>query len=453
MRERLVVIGGDAAGMSAASQARRRRPVDQLEIVAFERGMYSSYAACGLPYFVADDITDVDRLIARSPEAHRANEIDLRLRHDVLAIDVERRSVRVRDLDAGSERDEPFDQLVIATGARPRRPPLPGIALPGIHGVHTIPDALDLRGDLTAPKARPRAVVVGGGYVGLEMAEAFLARGCAVVIVHRGTHPMATLDDDVGHRVAVAMRDLGIALHLATAVVGFEAGPDGRVSAVQTDRGTISADVVALGLGIEPNAEIAVAAGIAVGDAGGISTDPRLATNVDGVWAAGDCVESHHRVSGRPALIALGTHANKQGRVVGINVSGGDAEFPGVIGTAITKVCDIEIARTGLSERECAGFGIDHVAATIESTTRAGYYPGADPITVKIVAERSTGRMLGGQIVGGIGAGKRIDAIAVAVWNAMSVDAFAQLDLAYAPPFSPVWDGSLIAARKAAELV
>jgi NADPH-dependent 2,4-dienoyl-CoA reductase/sulfur reductase-like enzyme len=453
MRERLVVIGGDAAGMSAASQARRRRSPSQLDIVAFERGSFSSYAACGLPYFVGDDVSGVDALIARSPEQHRANGIDLRMRHDVTAIDVERRSVRVRDLDAGAEHDEPFDQLVIATGARPRRPPLPGIELAGVHGVHTIPDALDLRSELATPSEQPRAVVVGGGYVGLEMAEAFLARGCAVELVHRGPQPMATLDDDMGRLVAEKMRALGIVLHLGATVTGFGAGADGRVGTVQTDRGDIAADVVALGLGIEPNIEIARAAGVAIGQAGGIVTDERMATDVVGVWAAGDCVETRHRVSGRSVLIALGTHANKQGRVVGINLTGGDTAFPGVIGTAITKVCAIEIARTGLSERECAALGIDHVAATIEGTTRAGYYPGADPITVRIVAARSTGRMLGAQIVGGAGAGKRIDAVAVAIWNEMSVEQFAQLDLAYAPPFSPVWDPLLIAARKAADLV
>jgi NADPH-dependent 2,4-dienoyl-CoA reductase/sulfur reductase-like enzyme len=451
MAERLVVVGGDAAGMSAASQARRRRDPDQLEIVAFERGDYSSYSACGLPYFVADDVHDVERLIARTPEQHRANGIDLRMRHDVLAIDTVRRRVRVRDLDAGVERDEPFDQLVIATGASPIRPDLPGIDTPGIFGVHTLPDSIAIRADIE-PGVRHRAVIVGAGYIGLEMAEAMLARGFDVVVVHRGRQPMATLDDDMGGRVADAMRALGIELHLGAEVQGFATGTDGRVDAVVTSAGDIAADIVVLGIGVRPNSQLASDAQIRVGASGGITTDSRMATSVDGIWAAGDCVETRHRVSGQPVAIALGTHANKQGRVAGINVAGGRAEFPGVIGTAITQVCDTEIGRTGLSERECERLGLDAVAATIESTTRAGYYPGAAPVAVKVVAERGTARLLGAQIVGGVGSAKRIDSFALAVWNEMRAAEFSQVDLAYAPPFSPVWDPALIAARKVADL-
>ncbi len=459
--ERLVVIGGDAAGMSAASQARRRRGSDDLDIVAFERGEYTSYAACGLPYYVSGDIVDADRLIARTPEAHRANAIDVRTRHEVVAIDLDRRIVRVRDVRSDIERAERFDQLVIATGAAPIRPDLPGIDLDGVHGVHTVPDALrierDIVGAASSAAERPgsarrrRAVVVGGGYVGLEMAEALLTRGYEVTLVHRGHQPMPTLDDDMGARVATAMRELGITVVVDTEVVGFTAGADGRVGAVDTSNGVLPAEVVVLGIGVRPNSGLAATAGLEVGRSGGITVDDRLATSVPGVWAAGDCIETLHRVSGEAVAIGLGTHANKQGRVVGINVTGGHARFPGVIGTAITKVCDIEIARTGLSVSECERLGIDAVAATIEGTTRAGYYPGAAPIAVKTIAERSTGRTLGAQIVGGVGAGKRIDAAAVAIWNAMTIDALINVDLAYAPPFSPVWDPLLIAARKTAD--
>ena len=460
--ERLVVIGGDAAGMSAASQARRRRGVDDLAIVAFERGEYTSYAACGLPYYVAGDIVDADRLIARTPEAHRANAIDVHMLHEVVAIDVDRRVVRVRDLQRDVERDEPFDQLVVATGATPIRPELAGIDLHGVHGVHTVPDALRIERDIVGvargtdrpiSRGRQRAVVVGGGYVGLEMAEALLARGFDVTLVHRGRQPMPTLDEDMGARVATAMRGLGIDVVVDTEVSGFTPGADGRVGAVETSNGGLPADVVVLGIGVRPNGGLAAAAGLAVGRSGGIAVDDRLATSAPGIWAAGDCIETHHRVSGEAVAISLGTHANKQGRIVGINVTGGLERFPGVIGTAITKVCDIEIARTGLSVSECERVGVDAVAATIEGTTKAGYYPGADAIAVKTVAERSTGRMLGAQIIGGAGAGKRIDAAAVAIWNEMTIDALINVDLAYAPPFSPVWDPLLIAARRTADLV
>jgi NADPH-dependent 2,4-dienoyl-CoA reductase/sulfur reductase-like enzyme len=442
--------------MSAASTARRRRGADELDVVAFERGSITSYAACGLPYYIGDEVESAESLIARSPEQHRANGIDVRLRHEVLGIDPGAGRIRVRDLDAGREHDEPYDRLLIATGAAPLRPQLPGIDLAGVFGLHTIPDALALRARLDGAEspARLRAVVVGGGYIGIEMVEALLARGCTVTLIHRGEQPMPTLDADMGERVAAALRALGVELRSDTDATGFVAGPDGRVAAVATESSEVPADVVVLGLGIRPRSELARDAGIAIGaGSGGITTDSSMATSAEGIWAAGDCVETHHRITGRPVFVALGTHANKQGRVAGINLSGGSARFPGVVGTAITKVASTEIARTGLDEREAATAGFAAVAATIEGSTRAGYYPAAAPIAIKVVAERGTGQLLGAQIVGGPGSGKRIDAVAVALWNDMTVDDFAQLDLAYAPPFSPVWDPLLIAARRVADLV
>jgi NADPH-dependent 2,4-dienoyl-CoA reductase/sulfur reductase-like enzyme len=211
--------------------------------------------------------------------------------------------------------------------------------------------------------------------------------------------------------------------------------------------------VVVLGLGVRPDTRLAAAAGVPVGESGGIQVDRRMHTPVDGVWAAGDCVESLHRLSGRRVVVALGTHANKQGRVAGINIGGGYATFPGVIGTAVTKVCDLEVARTGLSEREATEAGFRFVTASVDSTTRAGYFPGAKPIRVKIIAERRTGRMLGAQIVGREGAAKRIDVLATAIWNDMTASDMLSVDLSYAPPFAPVWDPVLIAARKAFEAV
>lgn len=445
MTERLVVVGGDAGGMSAASQARRRRDPADLEVVAFERGDYTSYSACGLPYFVAGAVPEVGRLIARTPEQHRANGIDLYLRHEVRGIDLERRAVEVVALDDGTTREVVFDQLVIATGATPVRPALPGADARGVHGIQTITDGIALRDHIERSPHR-RAVVVGGGYVGLEMAEAMARRDFEVVVVDQATQPMTTLDDDMGALVARALRDIGVEVRLGVGVEAFETGDDGHVRAVVTSDGAIPTDLVVLGLGVRPNVELARDAGIALGERG-IATNARMATNVDDVWAAGDCAETTHRITGEPVAIALGTHANKQGRVVGINATGGSIEFPGVIGTAVTKVCDYEVARTGLSEREAVAHRFDHASATIESTTRAGYYPGAQPITVKIVAERATGRLLGAQIIGREGAAKRIDVLAAAIWNAMTAEEFGQLDLGYAPPFSPVWDPVLIAAR------
>ncbi len=448
---RLVVVGGDAGGMTAASLARRRTTPDELRIVAFERGEYTSYSACGIPYFVGEVVSDIDSLVARAPDAHRRNGIDVRTRTEVTSIDTRRRSVTARALDTGREIVEPFDDLVIATGATPERPSLPGIHAPGVHGVQTLADGIDLHADVEAntDEGSP-VVVVGGGYVGLELAEALHRRGRRVTVVEAEREPMATLDLDMCALVALAIRNLGIELLTETKVDGFETGADGRVRAVVVGDHTIDARLVVLGLGVAPNVTLAREAGIRIGDSGGIAVDARMATSAPHVWAAGDCVECHHRVSNRPVAIALGTHANKQGRVVGINVTGGDATFGGVVGTAVTKICDHEIARTGLNEREAREAGFDFTTATIESTTRAGYYPGASPINVKIVVERSTGRLLGAQIVGREGAAKRIDVLATAIWNEMTVEEIERLDLGYAPPFSPVWDPVLVAARRAA---
>jgi NADPH-dependent 2,4-dienoyl-CoA reductase/sulfur reductase-like enzyme len=450
MTERLAVVGGDAAGMSAAATARRRRGPGELEIVAFERGGLTSYSACGIPYYVGDLFDDVDELIARSPEEHRRRGIDVRTRHDVVAIDTAARTLTVRDLDVDPDATsvEPYDQLVIATGGRPKHPAIPGIDARGVFGIQHVDDGIALRQAIEARGAR-RAVVVGGGYIGLEMAESMLRRGLEVVLVDRGRVPMHTLDEDMGDLVADALRELGVDVRLGEAATAVES-EDGQVTAVVTAQGRYPADVVVLGLGTRPAGELAAAAGIEVGASGGISTDDHQRTSADGVFAAGDCVEVHHRLLRRPVAIALGTHANKQGRVVGINATGGDAVFAGVIGTAVAKVCTEEIARTGLTQREADGAGFDTFVTVIDATSRAGYLPEATPIRVRFVTERRTGRLLGAQIVGREGAAKRIDVLAACIWNQMTVEEILSLDLGYAPPFSPLWDPVLVAARAAA---
>ncbi len=451
-QERLVVIGADAAGMSAASQARRRRGPDDLAIVAFDRGNYASYSACGIPYFVGGVVHDLDALIARTPATFRDDYgIDVHLRHDVVAIDVDRGAVQVVALDDGATRWEPFDQLMVATGAVPVRPAVPGIDAEGIFGVQTLDDGVALR--RAVEQRRPeRVVIVGGGYIGLEMAEAFGTLGLDTHLVDAGPQIMATLDPDMATLVADALREFGTTLHLDARVTGFDT-TEGHVSAVITEHATLPAELVVLGLGAAPDTALAANAGIPTGASGALAVDPRQHTPIERVWAAGDCAEKTHRVSGRPVAIALGTHANKQGRVAGINLGGGHATFPGVLGTAATKVCALEVARTGLGEAEAtsAGFAIETVV--VESTTRAGYYPGAQPITTKLIAEKRSGRLLGAQIVGQEGAAKRIDVLATAVWNEMTVEEISGLDLSYAPPFAPVWDPVLIAARKSWDAV
>ncbi len=447
------MIGGDAAGMSAASQARRLKGPDELEIVAFERGHFTSYSACGIPYWVGGDVPDRDQLIARTPEEHRARGIDLRLRTEVTEIDVDRQRVRARDVDSGAESWTSYDKLVIATGARPIRPDMPGADAPGVHGVQTLDDGQALIDTLARTRGR-RAVVVGAGYIGVEMAEALINRGYEVAVVNRGSEPMSTLDPDMGRLVHEAMEGLGITMVNDAAVTKILTGEDGHVRAVATDAAEYPADVVVLGIGVRPETTLAAQAGLPLGAHGGLLTD--LSMRVRGhtdIWAGGDCVEVLDLVSGQERHIALGTHANKHGQIIGTNIGGGYATFPGVVGTAVSKVCDLEIARTGLREKDARRAGLQFTSATIESTSRAGYYPDSNPMTVKMLAERRTGRLLGVQIVGREGAGKRVDIAAVALTARMTVEQMTALDLGYAPPFSPVWDPVLVAARKATTAV
>ncbi|MFE4900032.1 FAD-dependent oxidoreductase [Streptomyces cyaneofuscatus] len=447
----LGVWGGGGGAWPPAPQARRLKGPDELEIIAFERSTFTSYSACGIPYWVSGDVEGPDDLIARTPEEHRERDIDLRMRTEVTEIDVAGQRVRALDRESGDTYWTGFDKLVIATGARPVRPELPGIDAPGVHGVQTLGDGQALLDSLDAVGAEGprRAVVVGAGYIGVEMAEAMLKRGFEVTVLNRGEQPMATLDPDMGKLVHDAMDGLGITTVNGASVTKILTGPDGRVSEVATEERTYPADVVVLGIGVEPEAELAREAGLTVGPHGGILTDLAMrAVGHENIWAGGDCVEVLDLVAGRSRHIALGTHANKHGQVIGSNVGGGYGTFPGVVGTAVSKVCDLEIARTGLREKDARAVGLRFVTATIESTQRAGYYPGAKPMTVKMIAELRTGRLLGVQIVGREGAAKRVDVAAVALTAGMTVEQMTALDLGYAPPFSPVWDPVLVAARK-----
>jgi NADPH-dependent 2,4-dienoyl-CoA reductase/sulfur reductase-like enzyme len=408
----------------------------------FERGRATSYSACGIPFWIAGKVEHEADLVARTPEQHRANGLDVRMRTEVVGIDTDKGVVHWRELDGGAEGTEPYDDLVYATGSVPMRPPVEGID-----------DGVALRAELDSGRVQ-RVVVVGGGYIGLEIAEACRIRGLDVTVVDRSPTPVGTFDPDIGSYIARAVSSEGIEMVLSDGVAGIDVGPDGRARAVVTESGReLPADLVVLGLGVRPNVRLAREAGIPLGTSGGIAVDAQMRTQVPGVWAAGDCVESVHRLSGQRIVVALGTHANKQGRVAGINIGGGYATFPGVIGTAITRTCSVEAARTGLAEHEAGAAGYRFVTAAVDSTTKAGYFPGARPIRVKMIAEKRSGRLLGAQVVGEEGAAKRVDALAICLWNEMTVEEILSLDLSYAPPFAPVWDPVLIAARKASEAV
>jgi len=389
----------------------------------------------------------VRRLIAVTPETFRSEYgIDVRVLHEVEEIDPKNRRVLVKSLESKKGWWEPYDRLLIATGAVPFCPKVPGSDAAGIYGLHSLQSGITVREVVDSERPK-RAVVVGGGYIGLEMAEALLLRGLEVSLVERGEQVMGTLDPDMGALVSDAVIEVGVRLYRGESLEAFEIG-DGRVTAVVTDRRTLPADLVILGLGVRPRTELADRAGVALGVRGAIRVNGRMQTSVPGIWAAGDCAETFHLVSRRPVHIALGTIANKQGRVAGINLGGGYATFPGVVGTAASKICKWEVARTGLQEREIRELGLEFATARIKSTTRAGYYPNAGPITVKALAEKGSGRLLGAQIVGIEGAAKRIDIFATALHAGMTVQDMINLDLSYAPPYSNVWDPVLIAARQ-----
>ena len=443
MTERLVVIGGDAAGMTAASQAKRLGG-DDLDVVVLEQGPFTSYSACGIPYWVAGDVGSIDQLVARTPQEHRTRGIDVRLHARATAIDVRDRKVSVAGADPVL-----FDHLLIATGATPLRPDIPGLKAPNVLAVQTLDDGAHAVEVLQTrePDAHD-AVVIGGGYIGIEMAEALVRRGYAVTVIDRAPQPMTTLDPDLGRLVAEAMEGMGIDVVCEVEVEAVETDAGGSATGVRAGGTTYPADVVVLGLGVRPATDLAREAGLPLGETGGLRVDTRMRVEGhDRIWAAGDCVESWDLVAQRWVHVPLGTHANKQGLVVGSTLAGRDLEFPGIVKTAMSKVCDLEVARTGLGEDEARELGRDVVTATIETTTRAGYMPGAKPMTVKLLGERADGRLLGAQIVGREGAAIRIDTCATALWARMTAGQLVMSDLGYAPPFSSVWDPVQVAAR------
>lgn len=457
--QRIVIVGGDAAGMSAAHQALRAAKVAgrQVEVTVLEATRHTSYSACGIPYWIAGEVASGDDLVARTPEEHRAAGIDLLLGTRATALDLERRVVR-HDGGGSSPGEVPFDDVVLATGATALVPAwarsVDGALVAGVHPVKDLDDG-GLWRDLLARGAR-RAVVVGGGYIGLEMAEALLRRGLEVALVTR-SRVMGGLDADLGERIRAGLVDAGVQVLEGTQVAQVERAEGGSVVAVRTDRGErLPADAVVLAIGVAPATALGRDAGLPLGEAGGYLPDPggRLAP---GVWAAGDCCELEHRMTGRRAVVSLGTHANKLGRIVGENLLGADRRFGGPLSTAITRFAagdvHLEISRTGLSTAEAQEAGYDVASLVTEGTTISGYLPEAESMATKVLADRATRRLLGVQIVGGVGSAKRVDAAAAALWGAMTVDDLAGMDLSYAPPFATTWDALQIAARRLAERI
>lgn len=428
--------------MSAAAKAKRQNPA--LEVTVFERNAYISYGACGLPYATSGVVPNLQRLIARTPAAMRARGVDVRVRHEVTEVDGERRCVKGRNLETGEAFCAPYDALVLATGALPVCPQVPGRALPGVHVMRRLEDAAALREAIAA--GATRAVVVGGGYIGLEMVEALVTAGLDVRVLERqaglllpfGPKPAELALEEVTARAEVV---------LAAELLGFEGR--GRLERVVTSAGTFPADVALVAVGVRPNNALARALGLRLGPAEAVLTDAQLRTDRDGVFAVGDLTAAHHRVTGRPAWIPLGDTANRQGRVAGTVIGGGDARFRGIVGTAITKVFERAFATTGLTLAEAQRHGLSARETQITTTDHASYYPGHRPLHVTLVWEEGTGRLLGGQLVGYGDAVKRIDVLAALLFRQGTLQDLADLDFAYAPPFSNVWDPLAVAANAA----
>jgi CoA-dependent NAD(P)H sulfur oxidoreductase len=438
---RIVVIGGVAAGMSAASQARRRAP--DAEVIVLERGPYVSYGACGMPYNLLDPLRSMQDLVVISAERFRSERgIDVRTGAEAVAIDHGRRRVTVRD--RASRVDElPYDTLVLAMGARAVRPALPGIELPGVFLLRELTDGEAIKRFLRESSPR-RAIVVGAGYIGMEMAEALRGRGLEVLLLEKAPQILPGFADPIVAEVANELASAGVGVETGVSVERIERTADAL--SVVTDRGSHTAELVLVAVGVRPNAELARAAGVAIGETGAIAVDDRQRTSQPGVYAGGDCAEAFHLVSRRPAWIPLGTTANKQGKVAGANAAGGDERFGGVVGSAAFKVFGLEVGRTGLGPVESGRMGLGAVAVPSTHRTRGHAYPGSKVITTVLLVEPGSGRLLGAQMVGGEGVTGRIDVLATALTARMTVADLGQLDLAYAPPLAPVYDPLLIAA-------
>ncbi len=453
-----LIIGGDAAGMSAASKLKRELP--DADVIVLERSQYISYSACGIPYWIAGTVESDQRLMILTPERARERRgIDVRTGHEVVAIDPAEQTVLVHQLASDERITLSYAALVIATGASAILPPLPGVDLPGVFTLRSLADGQAIFAHMAAHSPKT-AVIVGGGYIGVEMAEALRDRNVAVTLVEMLPQLLPNFDGDVVEPVAAHVAEQGVTVRTTTRVNAIRQRDAGLEVALD-DGTTIPADLVLLSVGVRPNSDLARAAGLRCGESGAIWVDAHMCTSMPAIYAAGDCVEHYHIVLGENAWIPLATSANKGGRIAGEAIAAAlkgqpRPTFPGIAGTAIVKVFDYTMAVTGLTEaaaRRSGKWG-EHGAgigtAKVDAWEKASYWPGAEKIGVKLIYARATGRILGGQIAGKVGVNKRIDTIATALSTGMTVQTLGMLDLAYAPPYSPTYDPVQVCANVAA---
>ncbi|HWL53270.1 MAG TPA: FAD-dependent oxidoreductase [Chthoniobacteraceae bacterium] len=448
LSQRVLIVGGVAGGASCA--ARLRRLDERAEIVVFDRGPYVSFANCGLPYYIGEKITDEKKLLVADAELFRRRfNIMVHLNTEVLAIDRTEKTIEVRDLTHGTTRTERYDELVLAPGATPLRPPLPGIDLPGIFTLRTVPDSRAIRQWITERRVR-RAIVVGGGFIGLEMAENLTHRGLQVTVIEKLDQVMPPLDAEMAACVADHLRRQNVRLALSEGVTGFEAIPGGL--RVTTERGIHEGELVILAIGVRPETTLATAAGLKLGPRGGLRVDERMQTSDPDIHAVGDAVEVCDWVGGAPALVPLAGPANRQGRIAAEAIAGRASSFRGVQGTAICGLFGLQVASTGSSERRLQQAGADdYEKIYLQAGHHAGYYPGAQTMLLKLIFRKSDGEILGAQAVGGEGVDRRIDIIAMALQKHGTVYDLEEAELCYAPQFGsardPVNLGGMIAAN------
>lgn len=430
---RLVIIGGVAAGTKAAARARRTAP--EAEITLYQEEPEISISECGLPYFLSGTVDDRDDLVARTPEDFAEKDIEILVRHRVEAVDHDNKKLTVRNLKTSEQFEDSYDRLIISTGAQAIVPPISGVDLDGIFGLRFLSDA-DSVLDYIRKYSPEKAAIVGGGYIGLELAENLCSSGMEVSMVEAADQVAIAYGKEVADRVCAHLTEKGINLYAGNEVEEFTG--EERVASVKFGDEELATDLVMLGVGIKPRVDIAEKMGVGIGPTGAIRVDENMKTNLPDVWAAGDCAETTNLASGEPTWVPLGDTANQMGRVAGTNAATGEDTlgFPGVLGTGIFKVFDLGVGKTGLSEKEAEDAGFEAASAGIESNNRAGYYPGVDKVFLKLIVDKKSGRLLGAESVGS-GADKLIDVCATAIWGKLTVPDLVNLDLAYSPPFSP----------------
>jgi len=430
---RLVILGGVAAGTKAASRARRLDP--EMEITVYQEEPEPSISECGLPYLLSGVVGKRENLIARTPEKFADKDIEVLVRHRVEGVDTASKKLSVRDLRTDETFDDTYDRLIVATGARAVLPPIPGVDLDGVFKLRFLTDTDEI-GRYIEERSPRKATIVGGGYIGLEVAENLCRLGMEVSLIEGEDRVALAYGPEVSESVEAELEANGVGVYTGEMVDEFTG--EGHVDGVKFGDRELETDLVIVGVGIRPNVELAAEAGVEIGVTEAIVVDRHMKTSVSDIWAAGDCVQTTNLVSGRPAWIPLGDTANQMGRVAGTNAATDDEtlEFPGVLGTGIFKVFDLNVGKTGLSEKETEEAGFEVVSAGLWANDRAAYYPGVQKVFLKLIADRATGRLLGAESAGS-GADKLTDICATALWGRLSYPDLVNIDLAYAPPYGP----------------